>query len=617
MYRPVFFGCVLFTVFGILNSHKAGETCLNVKEEFSKITEEDLVPDLPIIDEGLKICSRSLTARQASCCSQDTEMKYLLASEQYIVDSVRYKNSNLKSRITEHMGDYQGKVLALAHHTLNSTSSKLTDWYSVPMKDHRQPLHTLFSNIEDFVKLKNVIVKNSVSTFFDSLFPVIFKNVIYQSPAESWTSHYHHCLKKHRQDIRPQVFGKYPDEISEKLNSGLVLARAYLEAMNIVTETINTTDNLLFEDECKHAVTRMQYCKHCRGFVDVKPCKGFCLDVMRGCLSKLSEIGPEWNDIITAVEGLVREMSEKSLDEVFKGLAAGITEAIMHAMVTAPTFYENVHQLCGIPMESSRSVPETRTPDFTRHPVILSEVTGPLSIDVMRVTLELVDSKGLYSHLADEICSEPAKFEQDPLSGTCWNGSDISVYLRDAVDMDIMSQARSNPEVKVSVVLDQNLRNLKEKMAEVNLILQSHTRKNYRLRPKNYMISDDPKLSDYDLSGDGQQMGSINLGGGTTLGDDEDYNLQSGSGSGEDEGVDTRIKTGDGSSIDVVVVPNDPNRSAYGIEQGGRLGPEPPRTRAPPPKQRVSTDNSGTSLVQSYAILSFSLLIVYILQQRR
>lgn len=233
-------------------------------------------------------------------------------------------------------------MLALAHHTLNSTSSKLTDWYSVPTSEHRPSLSTLFKDIEDLVNLKHVILKNSVSTFFDSLFPVIFKNVIYRSSTDTWIPHYHQCLLKHRQNIHPRVFGKYPEDIARNLNSGLALARDYLEALKIVTETINTTDNLLFEDECKHAVTRMQYCKHCRGFVDVKPCKGFCLDVMRGCLSKVAELGPEWNNIITAVEGLVRKMSEKSLDEVFKELTTGISDAIMHAMVTAPKFYEKV-----------------------------------------------------------------------------------------------------------------------------------------------------------------------------------------------------------------------------------------------------------------------------------
>jgi hypothetical protein len=81
-------------------------------------------------------------------------------------------------------------------------------------------------------------------------------------------------------------------------------------------------------------------------------------------------------------------------------------------------------------------------------------------------------------------------------------------------------------------------------------------RKNDRLRPKNYMISDDPKLTIYGASGDGNQMGSINLAGGTTLGDDEDYNLLSGSGSGLDDGVDTAIDTGDIGNVDVLEIPN-------------------------------------------------------------
>jgi hypothetical protein len=210
----------------------------------------------------------------------------------------------------------------------------------MPVTDHSPVVTNLFNNIEEFVKLKHVILKNSISTFFDMLFPVIFKNMIKQSLPEAWTHHFDHCLAKHRQELRP--FGKYPDDIAKKLNHGLSLARAYLEALNIVMETINTTDNVLIEDECKHAVTRLQYCKHCRGFVDVKPCKGFCLDVMRGCLSKLSEIGPEWSFIISSVEDLVREMSGKSIDEVFKEFESGINDAILHSTLLAPNYYKRV-----------------------------------------------------------------------------------------------------------------------------------------------------------------------------------------------------------------------------------------------------------------------------------
>ena len=82
-------------------------------------------------------------------------------------------------------------------------------------------------------------------------------------------------------------------------------------------------------------------------------------------------------------------------------------------------------------------------------------------------------------------------------------------------------------------------------------------RKTDRLRPKNYMISDDPKLNVYGASGDGNQMGNINIGGGTTLGDDEDYNLLSGSGSGSEDDVDATIDTGNvGNNVNVLQIPN-------------------------------------------------------------
>lgn len=614
MCRPIIFGYVFFTLSGYFISNSYGSDCKHVKEEFRKISEENLVPELPVIDEGLQICSRSLSASQASCCSQDSEMKYLLAAEQYIVQNVREKNEYLKSLITEHMGDYQGKVLALARHTLNSTSSKLIDEYSIPGTEHRLSLSKLFSDIEDLINLKNVIIKNSVSTFFDSLFPVIFKNVIYKSVADTWTHHYHHCLAKHRQEIRPLVFGNSPENVAKSLHDGLGLATAYLEALKIVTETLNATDNILIEDECKHAVTRMQYCKHCRGFVDVKPCKGFCLNVMHGCLSKIREVGPEWNSIITTVEGLVREMSEKSLDEVFKEVVSGISEAIMNAMVVAPQFYQNVHALCGIPVNSIDSTAEVKPTAFTRASSVQTEVTGPLSMDVMQVTLDLVDSKGLFNNLAEDICSQPTKFEQDPLSGTCWNGSDISVYLSDAVDADILSQARNNPEVKVTLVLDPNLRNLKDKMATVNLMLQSHVKKGDHKRPKSFMMDDPTRTLIYDLSGDGA-AGNVNIGGGTTLGDDEDYMLTSGSGSGVDEDVDTTIDTGNiDPGINVVFPENPNNKNPYEVvDQGGSLGPERPRTQAPPSKTQPINkgNNSPTNVVSSLTLVLATLLAFY------
>ena len=56
----------------------------------------------------------------------------------------------------------------------------------------------------------------------------------------------------------------------------------------------------------------------------------------------MAEIGPEWSDVISSVETLVREMSEKSIEEVFRDFVDGISDAMMHSMVHAPAYYQQV-----------------------------------------------------------------------------------------------------------------------------------------------------------------------------------------------------------------------------------------------------------------------------------
>jgi len=53
------------------------------------------------------------------------------------------------------------------------------------------------------------------------------------------------------------------------------------------------------------------------------------------------------------------------------------------------------------------------------------QAKGPLSMDIMRLTLDLVDSKGLYSNLADYVCAHASISDQDSRTSSCWNGTDV------------------------------------------------------------------------------------------------------------------------------------------------------------------------------------------------
>ena len=233
----------------------------------------------------------------------------------------------------------------MVRHAETSLSNKMRDWYSMPVDEHQHALTLLFTDLQDYVKQKNVVLENTINKFFDNIFPVMFKHVIYHQSTETWTHHYHHCLSNQLRAVRPNPFGRYPNDIVKKLTYGLSLMRTYLQALTVVVETVNTTNNLSWGDECIHAMTRMKFCPHCEGLVGVQPCYGLCYNIMNGCFARVAEIGREWQEMMKLIEALVLEMGEKSIDKVFKELLVGISEAFMHAMVTASEYYGQVSMM--------------------------------------------------------------------------------------------------------------------------------------------------------------------------------------------------------------------------------------------------------------------------------
>ena len=50
--------------------------------------------------------------------------------------------------------------------------------------------------------------------------------------------------------------------------------------------------------ECEKAVKKMRTCSACQGLPDFKPCNGYCINIMKGCLAYHGEINDSWNEYI-------------------------------------------------------------------------------------------------------------------------------------------------------------------------------------------------------------------------------------------------------------------------------------------------------------------------------
>lgn len=216
----------------------------------------------------------------------------------------------------------------------------------------KDPISTLYGDIRRYIQINasqdafsttDIDIKATVTRFFTDLFPLVYHNVG-KTLTKDFSFDYKVCLKQTINEVQP--FGDIPRQLSQSLSKSLEATRLLLQAFNIGVEVLNTTDTLLTEEggkgnvECHHALMKMTYCPKCLGLGgNAKPCSGYCLNVLRGCLTKyVAELDSPWNSYVEAVERLVIAVKQHNnevgvnADAVIRGLDTTISQAIMHAM---------------------------------------------------------------------------------------------------------------------------------------------------------------------------------------------------------------------------------------------------------------------------------------------
>jgi len=121
----------------------------------------------------------------------------------------------------------------------------------------------------------------------------------------------------------------------------------FLRALNLGVEALEVSESAWEKtEECSTALLRMSYCSRCSGFAEVKPCAGYCQNVMRGCLAHLTELDASWNGYVDSLEEHVA--SSYALNSLVKAekaigsLDTQISDAIMHAMEEGPFLEKRV-----------------------------------------------------------------------------------------------------------------------------------------------------------------------------------------------------------------------------------------------------------------------------------
>ncbi|NXP46154.1 GPC5 protein, partial [Heliornis fulica] len=367
----------------------------------------------------LQVC----TSKNPTCCTKKMEERYQIAAKQDIQQVLQTSSATLKFLISHNAAAFQENFETLIRLAENYTSTLFCNVYRNMAAEATARVQEFFTDVGLFIFGTDVSTEEFVNRFFDTLFPVVYNHII--NPGLSDISlEYAECLQMARRDIRP--FGNIPKKVTGQMGRSLLPSRAFLQALNLGIEVINTTDHLRFSKDCSRALLRMQYCPHCQGLTFSKPCMGYCLNVIRGCLANMAEVDLHWREYIQSLEELSNAMSGTyDMEHVLLNFHSLVNDALVQSRVNGPELSEQVNKVCGPPVRKPTQSPSCAF-DQNKDNQVLKMFSRESEETLTSRRKEFISQlrlyRAFYGGLADQLCgNELAAADGLP----CWNGEDV------------------------------------------------------------------------------------------------------------------------------------------------------------------------------------------------
>ncbi|XP_076580092.1 glypican-5-like [Chaetodon auriga] len=465
------------------------DSCHEVKTAYMmrQIGPVELVPDRPGTDESLRVCVHP----GPSCCTSKMEDSYMAAVRSETQQKMRSYSFELKYLIAGHTKAYKETFESLVSFTSNLTGTLFDSAYSALASDCRPLVFQLFSSIKRHLSGEsNSSLDNSVRQFYNDLFPLVYRRLLnpgightssqsYPSPS---TNH-DDCLRMTRQDVSP--FGPHPRLLVSSLSRALGPGRALSRLLRMAGEVVNATEKATLSRECGRGLVRMQYCSHCRGLTLIRPCTGLCVNIMRGCLMGVSELGAPWRSLVMLLQRLAATLAtssnHNSMELALLAVRNHVNDAILHAQLHGPRITATVEKVCGSqavgpmmpstnpttlhatasvspptsvtsersPVTSTHSAAHQRLQQQSRRSFLLKGSRGDKSRSLKKLSREFEGSiqryQWFFSELPEMLCESEMLVEQH----TCWSGHDVIESYAGRVVGSTLKAQRENPEMTV------------------------------------------------------------------------------------------------------------------------------------------------------------------------
>ncbi|XP_039504259.1 glypican-5-like, partial [Pimephales promelas] len=375
------------------------------------------LPETPRTGSDLQVC----LSKNVTCCTKKMEERYQVAARRDIQNLLQTSSSSLKFLISRNVAAFQETVDSLVRQAENHTHTVLLHTYRDLAGAAAAPVGEFFTDVGLFVLGSELSLEEASQRFFDALFPLVYERLV--EPGLSRLSPaYAECVRGACRDLVP--YGAAPGRLATYISRASLPGRLFLQALHLGIEVINTTDHIQLSRECRRGLLRMSYCPHCQGLTASKPCMGYCLNVVRGCLASLAEVDAHWREFVRSLETLSTRMhGAQDLEQVLLGVHGLVRDAVAHAQRNGPRLSAKVHDVCGHP---SRQTEQVSRVQHNRDSIPLKAAARNSENTLSNWRKDFLSSLRLYrtfyGGLADLLCVSDLG-SGDGLA--CWNGAEV------------------------------------------------------------------------------------------------------------------------------------------------------------------------------------------------
>ncbi|XP_061579410.1 glypican-6-like [Cololabis saira] len=424
------------------NCSAVREACVGKGFSFSHVPHQEIPGD------HLRVCPQGST-----CCTQEMEDRFGQQSKQEFENLLDETSHTLRSTFVSRHKIFDEFFLELLENTERSLNEMFVRTYGKPYMQNSEVFENLFAELKRYYTGGNVNLEEMLNDFWSRLLERMFTLLNSQYVI---TEDYLECISKYTDQLKP--FGDVPRKLKAQITRAFIAARTFVQGLSVGREVAQRVSKVSSTPPCIRALTKMLYCPFCQGMPSVKPCKNYCLNVMKGCLANQADLNPEWNQYIDAMLLVAQRLEGPfNIESVMDPIDVKISEAIMNMQDNSPQVSYRVFQGCGQPKpagitRSARGVSDVFSARFRPYSQEERPTTAAgTSLDrlVIDIKEKLKLSKKFWSNLPEAMCAED-RVTAGNATDECWNGHTKGRYFPE-VQKDGLTNQVNNPEVGVDI----------------------------------------------------------------------------------------------------------------------------------------------------------------------